>query len=130
MSGVVWVDAADLAELNRLLVADTGEPFLLREPGLLESAVARPRMLEHYRGEGDVAVLACALAVSVARNHPFSQGNKRTAHAALFRFLWINGYTLDRPNDLRFADLLIALVERVISEEEYTAAISERVVER
>lgn len=130
MSGVVWVDAQDLIELNRLLVSDTGEPFLLRERGMLESSVARPRMLAHYQGEEDVVVLACALAASIARNHPFAQGNKRTAHAAMFRFLWINGYTLDEPDDLRFAELMIMLIERAITEDEYVAAIGEHIVER
>lgn len=130
MSDVAWVDADDLIELNRLLVADTGEPFQVRERGLVESSVARPRMLAHYAGEEDVVVLACALAASLVRNHPFAQGNKRTAHAAMFRFLWINGYTLDEPDDLRFAELLILLIERAITEEDYAAAIGERVIER
>lgn len=86
-------------------------------------------MLAHYGGEEDVAVLACALAASLVRNHPFAQGNERTAHVAMFRFLWINGYTLDQPDDLRFAQM-IALIERAITEAEYADAIGARVVER
>ena len=51
MSGVGWVETDDLIELNRAIVADTGEPFHLRDLGLLESAVARPRQIAAYDDE-------------------------------------------------------------------------------
>lgn len=130
MSGVGWVDADDLIELNRAIVADTGEPFQLRDLRLLESAVARPQHIVAYHDEQDIVALGSALAVGIAQNHPFAQGNKRTAQAALFRFLWINGYTFREPDDLELAELLIAVVDHQISEEEYCVALDRHVVEQ
>lgn len=129
MSEPAWIEAEDLIDFNRLAVEDTGEPFVLRDPGLLESAVYRPRHSYHY-GDEDVVRLACSLAAGVAHNHCFAQGNKRTAQAALFRFLWINGYTFRDPDDLALAELMIALVDHQISEDEYADAVDAHVIER
>lgn len=130
MSEPAWVDAYDLIEFNELTVAATGEPSVLRDFGLLESAIARPRQVQAYGGEQDVVRLGCALAVAIAQNHCFIQGNKRTAQAALFRFLWINGYTFHDPDDIELAELMIAVVDHRVSEDEYAAAIDAHVVER
>jgi death on curing protein len=62
----------------------------LRDEGLLESAVARAENKFAY-GETDLAALAAAYVFGIARNHPFIDGNKRAAFAALIMFLWING---------------------------------------
>lgn len=125
-----WVEVEDLVELNRLAVEDTGEPFLLLDVGLLEMAVNSPRSVAYYRDEEDIVLLACTLAIAVAHNHCFQQGNKRTAQAALFRFLWINDYTFRDPDDPELAELMIAVVAHEISEEEYCAAIDGHVVDR
>ncbi|MES2096895.1 MAG: type II toxin-antitoxin system death-on-curing family toxin [Pseudomonadota bacterium] len=130
MSEPAWVDAEDLIEFNRLTVEETGEPHLLLHRDLLESSVDRPRQNLHFGEVEDVVVLGCLLACSIAQNHPFQQGNKRTAQAALFRFLWINDYTFRDPDDPELAELLIAMIEHRISEEEYTDAIDRHVVER
>jgi death-on-curing protein len=130
VSEPAWVDADDLIEFNRLTVEDTGEPHLLVLPDMLDSAVYRPRHVRDYGGVEDVVALGCALACSIAQNHPFQQGNKRTAQAALFRFLWINDYTFRDPDDPELAELLIALVEHELSEEEYAEAIDRHVVDR
>jgi death on curing protein len=61
----------------------------LRDEGLLESAVARAENKFAY-GETDIAVLAAAYVFGIARNHPFVDGNKRAAFAALIMFLWVN----------------------------------------
>jgi death on curing protein len=61
----------------------------LRDEGLLESAVARAENKFAY-GETDIAVLAAAYVFGLARNHPFIDGNKRAAFAALIMFLWVN----------------------------------------
>ncbi len=130
MSEPAWVEVDELVEFNRLAVGLTGEPFGLAEPGLLESAVHRPRHVLLYEHDEDVVRLGCALAAGVAQNHCFRQGNKRTAHAALFRFLWINGYTFRDPDDVALAELMIALVEHRISEAEYFEAIDRHVIAR
>ena len=94
-------------ELNQLAVADTDEPYQLRDRGLLESAVDNCR--NHYGyGNNDLIDLACTLMLSVAKNHPFEQGNKRTGFLAAQAFLRLNGYTWRVPNRQWVADLFIA----------------------
>ena len=65
----------------------------IRDPGGLASAIARPENLAHY-GEPDVSDLAAAYAFGLARNHPFIDGNKRTAFVAVELFLVLNGHEL------------------------------------
>lgn len=130
MSEPTWIDAEDLIEFNNLLVSASGEPFAIISPELVDSAVYRPRHILRYDGDADVVRLGCALATSIARNHPFQQGNKRTAQAALFRFLWINGFTFTDPDNAELAAALIDLVDHSISEEEYIEVIDRHVIER
>jgi death-on-curing protein len=65
----------------------------VRDDGLFESALARPQHLAHY-GAPDVADLAAAYGYGLARNHPFIDGNKRTAFVAVELFLDLNGVSL------------------------------------
>ena len=112
----VWLTADHLIEFNDLEVSATGEPHLLRDLPGLESALARPVNHWHY-GEGDVVALAVALLLGVARNHPFLQGNKRTAFAAADYFLYLNGYELQAEQDSEeLADFLIDAINGDVSE--------------
>ena len=123
----VWISAEDVIEINAEAVARTGERFLLRDKGLLESAVARPRHRWAY-GEEDILSLAVALLLGVALNHPFEQGNKRTAFIAAVEFLELNGYQLvPEANTRDFADLIVSAIEKRISDEELTARFAELV---
>ena len=65
----------------------------MRDAALLESAMARPRNLAAYGT--DAAALAAAYAFGIARNHPFVDGNKRTASVVCETFLRLNGYRLE-----------------------------------
>ena len=94
-----WLDPDDVVELNRLETTRTAEPFNVRDFGLLESALAVPANLFHYNDQGEVGYLAASLLVAVARNHPFEQGNKRTALAAALLFAALNGYYWDAPDE-------------------------------
>lgn len=73
-----------------------GGPAGLRDAGLLESALDRPRNRWAYE-QGDLPMLAAAYAFGIARNHPFVDGNKRTAFAAMMVFLRINGVRFAPP---------------------------------
>ena len=66
----------------------------------MESACARPRNLWAYDGEEDVLALAVALLTGIAQNHPFAQGNKRTALVGARNFLQSNGYDLDIEDEV------------------------------
>lgn len=103
-----WLSIGDIIEFNRLIVAGTGEPFHLRDRGLLESAWARPMHVWSMLGDTAMPVLACQLLLGIARNHPFVQGNKRTALTAADGFLHINGYDLAADDEGPLADLIIA----------------------
>lgn len=75
-------------------ITRTGGLAGLRDEGLLESALARPRNLFVYEGVEDVQKLAVSYAVGILRNHPFADGNKRAAFIALGMFLALNGFDL------------------------------------
>lgn len=130
MSEPTSIEAEELIEFNKLLVSASGEPFAIISPDLLYSAVYRPRHLLHYNGDEDLVRLGCALAASIARNHAFQQGNKRTAQVALFRILWINGFTFADPDHPELAEALIHLIEHAISEDDNFEVIDRHVIDR
>jgi death on curing protein len=103
-------------------VAKTGEPFFLRNAGLLESALARPRNYWEH-GEEDMLTLAIILLVGIARNHPFEQGNKRTAFIAAEMLLNINGYSLQIADSPHLGEALERLILREISEGDFHFAV-------
>jgi death-on-curing protein len=75
-------------------LAEHGGGIGVRDSGLLESALARPQNRLAYDGSADLPALAAAYAFGLARNHPFVDGNKRTAFVAAELFLELNGMTL------------------------------------
>ena len=88
-----WIDRGALELLHDESVAEHGGLPGLREAGLFESARARPQNLA-ADGEPDVAALAAAYGVGLAKNHPFVDGNKRAAFLAIGLFLLLNGRRL------------------------------------
>ena len=118
----VWLGPELVTEINRLLVAGTGEPFFVRDRGLLESALARPINLWSY-GEDDMAALAASLLLGLARNHPFGQGNKRTGFTAAATFLKINGYRLDEPDSAELGGLVIDLITGGLDEADFASLL-------
>src|SRR5437667_1459874 len=89
----VWLDSSVFRAVHEEQLAEHGGAVGLRDAGLLESALARPTQLAAY-GNPDVAALAAAYGFGLARNHPFVDGNKRTAFVAVELFLSINGCEL------------------------------------
>jgi death-on-curing protein len=85
----VWLDAALALAIHDRQLAEHGGPTGLRDAGALESALARPRNQWEY-GEDDRCALAAAYAFGIARNHPFADGNKRTAWVLARAFLALN----------------------------------------
>jgi death on curing protein len=122
-----WLPIEVVIEHNRLELAETGERHLLRDLGLLESALARPRNFYGF-GEVDIVVVAVALMAGIARAHAFEQGNKRTAFGALRLFLRANGYDTTFDDTISWADEIIAAVEHRSSEEDFVRAVRPFVV--
>ena len=89
----VWIASEVLYAVHDEQLAEHGGLAGLRDANALESAIARAKQLAHY-GSPDVADLAAAYGYGIARNHPFSDGNKRTAFVAVELFLALNGYEL------------------------------------
>ena len=124
-----WLSVETVIEINRTLVAITGEQHFLRDQGLLESAVARPQNAFAY-GEEDIIVLAVRLMAGIAQVHAFEQGNKRTAFVAMVQFLMNNGCDVAIEDTLSWAEQVIDFVEHALKEEDFVAAIRPYVVER
>jgi death-on-curing protein len=86
-----WVTLAVVLAIHDEQIAEHGGSPGLRDQGLLESALARPQNLAAY-GDPDIAALAAAYAFGIAKNHPFTDGNKRTSAVLSRLFLRLNGH--------------------------------------
>ena len=111
-NGIIEVAMAAHAEQ----LAEHGGGEGVRDERLLDSAMARPQNLAAY-GEPDAAALAAAYAYGIARNHPFVDGNKRTATVVSETFLVLNGFALG-ATDAELAVAFLALAGGELSEEE------------
>ena len=89
-----FVRADVLRNVQTRLIERYGGLAGVRDAGALESAIARPENLVAYGAASDASVPAASLAWAILRNHPFVDGNKRAAFAAMAMFLDINGYRL------------------------------------
>lgn len=88
-----WVDVAVAVAAHNEQLAEHGGAEGVRDMNMLESAMARPLNLVAY-GDPDAAELAASYAFGIARNHPFVDGNKRTAAVVSETFLILNGHRL------------------------------------
>jgi len=93
MSDWVWLNGAVLRAVHDEQLAEHGGAAGMRDATLFESALARPVNLAAYAAP-DAPALAAAYAYGIARNHPFIDGNKRTAFVAMELFLACNGCEL------------------------------------
>jgi death on curing protein len=106
----IWLPLEKIVALNRRLVEITKEPHFVRDVGLLDSALNRPRNRWNY-GENDIVLLAASLLFGLAKNHPFEQGNKRTAFVASLIFLRVNGYIFVAPD----SDILGKFIDQAVT---------------
>jgi death on curing protein len=112
----IWLDSTDALAIHDRQLAEHGGGTGIRDITMLESAVSRPVNRWHY-GTDDVAELAAAYAFGVARNHPFIDGNKRTAWVLVRLFLAINGHALTFEKEDAVRNVL-ALASGHLTEEE------------
>ena len=96
MSEPFWLTRQIIVAIHDEQLAIHGGASGLRDEGLLESALDRPRNKWSYEN-AELPELAAAYAFAIARNHPFVDGNKRTSLLALYTFLGVNGIDFDVP---------------------------------
>lgn len=117
-----FLDRAIILAVHEEQLAQHGGGVGLRDEGLLESALARPIDLAAYDSAADAAALAAAYAFGIAKNHPFIDGNKRTAFVAMELFLMDNGYVLTASDEDALMTML-RLAAGEMDEGEYAAWI-------
>ncbi|HEX4757397.1 MAG TPA: type II toxin-antitoxin system death-on-curing family toxin [Terracidiphilus sp.] len=107
MQEPIWMDVADAVIAHDLELAAHGGALGFRGPGLLESALARPRNNWTYaESEPSLMILAAAYAFGISSNHPFVDGNKRTALLVSFAFLDVNGSEVNASQEDAFLTIL------------------------
>lgn len=118
MDDPIWISTELATAIHHRQLAEHGGIAGVRDPGLLESALARPRQFFAYTDPTpDVAALAASYAFGIARNHPFLDGNKRTAYVVCRTFLLLNGADLTAEKIERYQKFL-SLAEGNLSESE------------
>lgn len=100
-AGIRWVSVADLVDMNEYIIKKTtpNEPIGIRSQGSLESAQCAPAQTRHFGQTEDMYLLGAVLLNRLIKNHPFFNGNKRTAYLAAQTLLRINGYDLYAPHE-------------------------------
>jgi death-on-curing protein len=86
-----WISLAVVMAIHEAQLSEHGGALGVRDQGLLEAALARPRQIYSYSDKPSLTQLAAAYAVGFAKNHPFVDGNKRTAWVLCATFLELNG---------------------------------------
>lgn len=115
----MWILNVSVNKIHEDILMD-GEMPGIRDEGLLESALARPR---NAYGETDLHVLAAKYAFGICNNHPFIDGNKRTSFVVAYIFLLTNG--LELIVDEKFVDdTMVDLATEQISEDEFAKWLS------
>jgi len=111
----VWIDERDALALHDRLLALDGGAAGVRNLGLLQSALARPQQLHAYGDAPDTIDMAAAYTVGIVRNHPFVDGNKRTAFVVGVLFLEINGHRFTATEE-DATQAVLGLADRTIDE--------------
>lgn len=122
----IWLDRRLVLALHDEQLREHGGAGGVRDPGLLDSALARPLNRAGY-GEPDTVELAALYALAIARNHPFIDGNKRAAFMSLVVFLSLNGLELE-ANEAEATVVTLAMAAGELSDEEFTDWVRAHVV--
>ncbi len=99
MTEPTWLLREIILAVHDEQLAEHGGLSGIRDAGALDSALARPEQLFAYGQAPDIADLAAAYGFGIARNHPFADGNKRTAFVAKELFLSLNGYMFEATDE-------------------------------
>lgn len=120
-----WLLLHAVIAIHESLVAEHGGLSGIRDRGLLESTLARPRNLLAYSEDASLSDLAASYAYGLARNHCFVDGNKRIAFTAALTFLSLHGIRLEASQEEKYLTFL-RLAEGEVTEEELSAWMDAR----
>jgi death on curing protein len=123
----VWLSRELILAVHDEQLAEHGGASSIRDEGLLESALARP-LNRAGHGNPDIAELAVVYVIGLIKNHPFVDGNKRTAYVALELFLRLNGLRFP-VSDADAVIMTLRLAAGDIPEDEFIAWVRSSVVE-
>ena len=124
----IWIDSAVVIAIHKRQIAEHGGSEGIRDNGLLESALFRPKNQFSY-AKPSIFDLAAAYAFGIAMNHPFVDGNKRTSYIVMRTFLILNGYDIDALIAEKYATW-IRLADNRISEAELANWIEEKSIKK
>lgn len=128
MSEIKWLLEETVYAIHQRQIAEHGSSDGVRDEGLLLSALARPQNLYAYSEETpDISALAASLADGIAKNHPFIDGNKRTALVVSRTFLLLNGFNINTSQEEKYLTFL-KLAEGNLSEEELVKWFRKKIV--
>jgi death-on-curing protein len=124
-----WIEERDVLAVHGRLLALHGGLSGLRDRGLLESAIARPRQHYSYSEKVDIIDMAALYTSGIVQNHPFVDGNKRAGFLAGVMFLELNGFDfIAREEDV--IQSVLALAAGDIDETGYSAWLRSNVKRR
>ena len=125
---IVWISKALALAIHDRQLAQHGGSSGVRDGGMLDSALARPQQLHAYGNPPpDLADLAASLAFGLARNHPFVDGNKRTAHVCYRVFITLNDGELVAADKDKYVAML-GLAEGSLGEAEFADWLRPRLI--
>jgi len=122
-----WLTVVMVTHLHGLSIARFGGEPGLRDLGLLESALDRPRNLLAYGDAPPIHALAAAYCSGIVRNHPFIDGNKRAGVVAATAFLGLNGYRFS-PDEAEVVQVIMALAAGELDDAALAQWIAEHTV--
>jgi death-on-curing protein len=125
---MIWINLTVVLAIHDEQIAEHGGSSGVRDQGVLSSALDRPRNIAAYEpdGESDLARLAAAYGYGIVKNHPFIDGNKRTALVVTETFLNLNGLAL-LADDATCVAVMEALAGGTMKEEKFARWIRENI---
>jgi len=125
----LWIEERDVLAIHDRLLAIYGGATGLRDRGLLQSALARPRQHHAYANTSDVVEMAALYTAGIVRNHPFVDGNKRTGFVLGVLFLELHGFDF-KASEADATQAVMALAAGTIDEAGYIAWLRENAKRR
>lgn len=128
MSEIKWLLEETVYAIHSRQIAEHGGGDGVRDEGLLKSALARPQnLLAYSENIPPISAFAASLAYGIAKNHPFIDGNKRTALVVSRTFLLVNGFNIEATQEEKYLTFL-KLAEGSLTENELEKWFAEKSV--